>query len=727
MRKQSQKAQFSIPWLCSFRMCLFTFSRTVVTQVFQTDIQEMTNHLEDQGVVSETIKEFFVESESSVKPSKKSVLTLQDVNNYLDELASVSKEEAQISVLRKISKKCTEEDLNTIVKLIKHDLRMNTGPKHFLDALDSNAYAAYQASSDLKKVIEKWVSGNEDSSIPGLKKKLSIRATLMTPVKPMLAEACKSVEHAFKKCPNGMFSEIKYDGERVQIHKDGDKFQYFSRSLKPVQPHKISEIKDYIPKACPGGDSLILDGEVLLMDTKTSKPLPFGTLGIHKKSKFKDATVCYVIFDILQFNNENLLHKPIDERRSILLQHVKQIDNRIIHSEMKELTKPSELQAMLKKCFAENLEGLVVKDKKSKYEPGKRHWLKIKKDYLDEGTMADTADLVVLGAYYGTGNKGGMMSVFLMGCYDDKKDTWVTVAKCGNGHDDDTLKKLQKQLKMTKISKDPAKVPSWLDVNRSILPDFVITNPKNSQVWEITGAEFSESTTHTANGISIRFPRVTKIRHDKDWKTATSLKQLQHLFTESKKTTDVETAHTTIATKIIDDAEAFSSKRKKEVKKMSSPGKKRKPANATDDVPESKIPKKLLCEYGSSCYRKNKEHLEQYSHDVPADGDDYDDDVEMKDDDPSPSKPQELINLFTDLRFLIKSEVKDTKKLKRFIIAFDGDVLEDYELDNATHVISNKRISNLEDSTKHVVKPAWIWACIEAKRLVAINKKLAFI
>ena len=42
----------------------------------------------------------------------------------------------------------------------------------------------------------------------------------------------------------------------------------------------------------------------------------------------------------------------------------------------------------------------------STYEPGKRHWLKVKKDYLAEGAMADTADLVVLGAYYGTGNKG---------------------------------------------------------------------------------------------------------------------------------------------------------------------------------------------------------------------------------------------------------------------------------------------------------------------------------
>ena len=45
------------------------------------------------------------------------------------------------------------------------------------------------------------------------------------------------------------------------------------------------------------------------------------------------------------------------------------------------------------------------------------------------------------------------MSVFLMGCYDEARQIWVTVAKCGNGHDDATLKKLQKQLKMDKIAK----------------------------------------------------------------------------------------------------------------------------------------------------------------------------------------------------------------------------------------------------------------------------------
>ena len=55
------------------------------------------------------------------------------------------------------------------------------------------------------------------------------------------AEACKSVDQALKKCPNGMYAEIKYDGERVQVHKQGDSFSYFSRSLKPVLAHKVSD------------------------------------------------------------------------------------------------------------------------------------------------------------------------------------------------------------------------------------------------------------------------------------------------------------------------------------------------------------------------------------------------------------------------------------------------------------------------------------------------------
>lgn len=45
------------------------------------------------------------------------------------------------------------------------------------------------------------------------------------------------------------------------------------------------------------------------------------------------------------------------------------------------------------------------------------------------------------------------MSVFLMGAYDQKSGRWRTVAKCGNGHDDKTLDKINKELSVVKISK----------------------------------------------------------------------------------------------------------------------------------------------------------------------------------------------------------------------------------------------------------------------------------
>lgn len=122
---------------------------------------------------------------------------------------------------------------------------------------------------------------------------------------------------------------------------------------------------------------------------------------------------------------------------------------------------------------------------------------------------------------------GGLMSVFLMGVYNPASKKWCTVTKVGNGFDDKTLDNLQKELKMVKISKDMSKVPSWLSIKKGVLPDFVIADPKTAPIWEISGAEFSKSDIHTADGISIRFPRVTKVRDDKTWETATDYPRLQ--------------------------------------------------------------------------------------------------------------------------------------------------------------------------------------------------------
>lgn len=82
-----------------------------------------------------------------------------------------------------------------------------------------------------------------------------------------------------------------------------------------------------------------------------------------------------------------------------------------MHAESRRIPHHQALSSLMGRVMREGLEGLVLKDAKSVYEPGKRHWLKVlssawrdclctpqvKKDYLAEGSMADSCDLVVLG------------------------------------------------------------------------------------------------------------------------------------------------------------------------------------------------------------------------------------------------------------------------------------------------------------------------------------------
>ncbi|XP_059207333.1 DNA ligase 3 isoform X1 [Centropristis striata] len=673
------------------------------SRIFRCNQDDMVRDLE-QGDVSETVRMFFDESKSFPAASK-SLLTIQEVDASLTRLAQLTKEDEQQTELEEIAKKCTSNDLKCIIRLIKHDLKMNSGAKHVLDALDPNAYDAFKASRNLGDVVERVLRNQQEASNgSGPRKLLTIEASLMTPVQPMLAEACKSIEYAMKKCPNGMYSEIKYDGERVQVHKNGDNFSYFSRSLKPVLPHKVAHFKEYIPQAFPGGHSMILDAEVLLIDTNTSKPLPFGTLGVHKKAAFQDAKVCLFVFDCIYFNGVSLMERPLSERRKFLHDNMVEVTNRILFSEMKHVTRAGDLAEMITRVIREGLEGLVLKDVKGTYEPGKRHWLKVKKDYLNEGAMADTADLVVLGAFYGKGSNGGIMSSFLMGCYDPHSKKWCTVTKCSGGYDDATLARLQKELDVIKISKDPSKIPGWMKIIKNYYPDFIIRDPQQAPVWEITGAEFSKSEMHTADGISIRFPRMTRIRDDKDWKTATNLPQLKELYRISKENCDFKV--TAGPSSSNDDkgssggdsggsSPSPSSHGRAPPKKtnLSSTPKpkvvKSQPRTPDSEAPSAKKVKKSESVNGNGQTKPTSQLLE-------------------------PRNDKTLLDIFSGVKLFLPVSVQDFDKLRRYFVAYDGDLVPDYDAASATHTLAEPE----EDSKAQKVSPSWIWECIRKRRVV---------
>ena len=92
-----------------------------------------------------------------------------------------------------------------------------------LDALDPNAYAAFQVSQDLKDVVERVITrGSGGGAKPGLSKSLSIRVSLMTPVKPMLVRVIIShvampLSHVIIDCfyTGGSMSFSSYGDEKM--------------------------------------------------------------------------------------------------------------------------------------------------------------------------------------------------------------------------------------------------------------------------------------------------------------------------------------------------------------------------------------------------------------------------------------------------------------------------------------------------------------------------------
>ncbi|KAB7504683.1 hypothetical protein Anas_09677 [Armadillidium nasatum] len=102
----------------------------VFSEIFNVSQEEMLEDLE-KGDIAETVRVYF-ESSKFLPPVKKSVLTLQEVDSFLEELEGQTTEEAQSSILKRAAQKSTGNDLKMIVRLIKGDLRINAGAKHIM-------------------------------------------------------------------------------------------------------------------------------------------------------------------------------------------------------------------------------------------------------------------------------------------------------------------------------------------------------------------------------------------------------------------------------------------------------------------------------------------------------------------------------------------------------------------------------------------------------------------
>eukprot|EP00040_Diaphanoeca_grandis_P039717 m.259884 g.259884 ORF g.259884 m.259884 type:complete len:1008 (-) comp38853_c0_seq1:68-3091(-) len=377
---------------------------------------------------------------------------------------------------------------------------------------------------------------------------------LMVPFKPMLAERMEQpakIWLAAKKNGEGMYCETKFDGERMQLHKRGREYKYFSR-----QGHDWSfafgasategSFTKYVHDCFGNTDSCILDGEMMIWDPVTQSFLTMLQQGgcAHLITDIPDKNSkrpIFVVFDILALNGEVLTDEPLKARITRLKRGniFKETTGTIVISQQKFCNSLVELETSIKGAVEDQEEGIIIKMANSKYTVdgrAKKGWIKWKPEYVD--SLSDHLDLVVFGGYHGEGHRGGGgVSHFMLGAWNEEKQKWQSVCKVGSGYTKNELAELNRELgpKFKKFPSDKNKDP-WKTMKMSApafdlaMPGYkerpdVWLQPEDSIVLEVKAAEIFLCDTFAAE-LTLRFPRVVKRRE----KLITEADKVEDLF-----------------------------------------------------------------------------------------------------------------------------------------------------------------------------------------------------
>ncbi|MGC9121677.1 MAG: ATP-dependent DNA ligase [Thermogladius sp.] len=442
----------------------------------------------------------------------------------------------KIRLLSGLLAEASPKEARYIVRFAEGKLRLGVGEATLMDALA----LAFGGGSFARPIIERAYNLRADLgevarvlATKGIEELKALKPVVGIPIRPMLAERHNNPKEILEKVGGVGFVEYKYDGERAQIHKKGDEVVIFSRRLENIT-HQYPDVVDYVRRGVKAEEAIV-EGEIVAIDPDTGEFKPFQEL-MHRKRKHdvqsvvKEIPVRVYLFDLLYLNGVDYTIKPLPERRRALEEVIEKNEGLDI-AEYITVKNPVELEKFFMEAISDGAEGVMVKavHKDSVYQAGTRGWLwvKFKRDYRSE--MIDTVDLVVVGAFYGRGRRGGKFGALLMAAYNEEKDVFETVCKVGSGFTDEDLNQLPDLLKPYIVDKKPARVVSNIEPDVWVVPKLVA---------EIIGAELPLSPLHTCAvgkvradaGISIRFPRFIRWRDDKSPEDATTSNELVEMY-----------------------------------------------------------------------------------------------------------------------------------------------------------------------------------------------------
>ena len=453
-----------------------------------------------------------------------------------------------------------------IVRLATGKLRLGVADQTVVDALGillsdgkvgsvtELGEADRKARDDAKAIVQRAADVTSDlgtvaktalsTGLAGLKR---LKLKLGVPLRPMLAERAETVDEAMGRMPGAAFVEYKYDGLRMQAH-IGKTVQIFSRRLE-LLTSQFPDVVKALEKAFHGA-AVIVEGEVVAVDPKTGAIRPFQELSQRRGRKYglgdatldekderdviKEIPVRLNLFDLLWHDGEDYTTRPLKERRALLEKLVKP-NTGVVLGELKRLSEVKDVEDYFQHVTLMGAEGIMLKNPESAYEAGGRgyNWIKFKADY--DSKLADTFDLVAIGAYWGQGRRAGWYGGLLLASVNESQGTFESLCRLATGFDDVTLAGLEKRFAPHVAKAKPKGVDSTLAPDVWLEPHAVL---------EVQGAELTLSPNHRCAwgvlkddaGLSVRFPRFTgRWRDDKKPEQATTSKEVMKMFQARRK------------------------------------------------------------------------------------------------------------------------------------------------------------------------------------------------
>ncbi len=435
--------------------------------------------------------------------SKKSQMTFFSqpltINFVFDSLQKLSKISGSRSTNRKISiilellSQASATEAKYLTRTITEELRIGVG-----DGIVRDAIA--QAFNIDKKIVERAQMLTNDFSVvattalvEGAEGLTKLNLTPGTPVKPMLAQLSPPVAEIIPEMGTAI-CETKYDGIRLQVHRNGDEIRIFTRRLENIT-YALPEIVELFDEHLPH-DDYIVEGEVIA--TRDGKPLPFQNILHRVRRKYnveeamENVPLKLYLFDVLYYK-EPMIDEPLMTRRQTLESIVDTSVDAMNLSTMIVGTPENidEIEELFNSSIAAHHEGIMIKDASEPYIPGIRG-----KKMLKYKAEPETLDMIIVGGTYGIGKRGDFVGSYLVALRDEN-DEFKTVAYAATGLDDATLEYLTGKMKEIEITTKGREI---------------VVEPKI--VLEIAFSEIVESPEYET-GYSLRFPVVKNIRKDK--------------------------------------------------------------------------------------------------------------------------------------------------------------------------------------------------------------------